>query len=810
MDKDEKDKSKGVETEEEKKERIKENRLKAKEKKKFLETAMKRYERENKREKSNREKAADDQQFLNLNQWSNDDLDIRKQLKRPAMVFDELNRPVNQIIGEMRMNKAHIKVIPSDIEGSAAIAKARQEIIHAIEYDSEADSIYDYAGESMAGCGYGAWRVRTRYCATNPFVEEIYMERIKNALLVFMQGTATSQVYSDAKYGFVLEHISKDEYEERYPDKDVPAVEDFKTHPGNVNELWFDEDGFWIADYYLVEEEETKFVLMEDDEVMTNDEYKEKVDQWEEEQKELMQKQYQMAMMAYQQAVLQTAQQQANPQSQMPAQGQMPPQGQPPIQGQMPPQGQPPMQGQTPQSPPNMPSGVPNGVAELPPPPNPPDPNLLPPLPDSLTVAKRATKVVPKIKHYAIAPGEILDGPNDVPGSYIPIVLIRGPEKNVDGQQIVTSAIRKGKDPQKALNVTETSKAEIIGMIPHAPWLATPEQIQPYDKFYQASNVQNYPWLPYKPHIITDDNGQSHLVPEPKRVSIGETPTAMFQFSNDIKGYIEDAVGIARADTMATDDPSRTGAAVRGKRRPSDVGTFPYIDNQHRGIAYCGRIINSMIPEVYDSSRDVRVMTGEEEETISHMPVNTQNVEAMKKVQSNPEHYKGIDPKEIEQMAKAKPKDIYNDLGKGEYDVFIKVGPPFSTAREEAAEQMVQVAIQGQKMNPLDKYFVVKNLNLSDGGEYADALRNQIPTHILPPKEGEKPRPKPPVPPQLQLVMAKSETEKLKQQAMILKTKESLLKIAKENKNKDDEIYRIALKALSDVFTPDQGGQQNI
>ena len=103
MDKDEKDKSKGVETEEEKKERIKENRLHAKEKKEFLETAMKRYERENKKDKSNREKASDDQKFLNLDQWSNDDLDTRKQLKRPALVFDELNRPVNQIIGEMRI-----------------------------------------------------------------------------------------------------------------------------------------------------------------------------------------------------------------------------------------------------------------------------------------------------------------------------------------------------------------------------------------------------------------------------------------------------------------------------------------------------------------------------------------------------------------------------------------------------------------------------------------------------------------------------------------------------------------------------------
>jgi len=38
--------------------------------------------------------------------------------------------------------------------------------------------------------------------------------------------------------------------------------------------------------------------------------------------------------------------------------------------------------------------------------------------------------------------------------------------------------------------------------------------------------------------------------------------------------------------------------------------------------------------------------------------------------------------------------------------------------------------------------------------------------------------------------MAKAETEKLKQQATILKTKESLMKIAKESKNKDEEIYR--------------------
>ena len=782
MSKKDDDKQKGIETEEEKKERLKENRLRASEKKKFLEKAMKRYERENKAEKDNREKAVDDQKFINLDQWTQDEKDTRKSLKRPTLVFDELNRPVNQVVGEMRLNKAHIKVIPSDEKSNAVIAKARQEIIHAIEYDSEADSIYDYAGQSMAECGYGAWRVLTRYCKDNPFVEEIYMERIKNALLVYMQGTAKSQVYSDAKYGFVMEHMSKDEYEEKYPDKKAPDIEDFKTHPGNVNGLWFDDEGFWIADYYLMEDNEVTQCLMEDDSVLTEDEYKERREKWEEEQKEMMQKQFQMAMAQYQQMVMQKQASQSIPA----------PQGQDstmsPSTGGLPTQ---------------------EGLSELPPPPTPPDPNLLPPLPDSLTVHRKATVNTPKIKHYVIAPGEILDGPNDVPGTYIPIVLVRGPEQNVEGNQVVTSVIRKGKDPQRALNTTETSKAEIIGMIPHSPWIGTPEQIQPYDKFYQASNVQNYAWLPYKAQVLIDENGQSHLIPKPERVGIGQTPTAMFQFSNDIRGYIEDAVGIARADTMAVDDPSRTGAAVRSKRKPSDVGTFAFIDNLHRGIAHGGRIINSMISEVYDSSRDVRVMVGEEEETISHMPVNTPVAEAAKKIQGNPGRYSGVDMNALAPMVKDKPKEIYNDLGEGEYDVIIKVGPPFSSAREETADQMTQIAVQGQRMNPLDKYFMVKSMNLADGGEYADALRSQIPPHILPPKEGEKPRPTPPPPPQMQLLMSKAKTEELKQQALILKTKESLLKIAQENKKSDNEIYRIALKALQDVFTPEQGGGQN-
>ena len=280
----------------------------------------------------------------------------------------------------------------------------------------------------------------------------------------------------------------------------------------------------------------------------------------------------------------------------------------------------------------------------------------------------------------------------------------------------------------------------------------------------------------------------------------------MFQFASDVRGYIEDAIGIGRGDTMEDNDPSRTGAAVRGKKRPSDVGTFPYIDNVHRFIAHLGRIVNSMLPEVYDSPRDVRVMLGDEEETISHMPVNMPYAEAQKRMQGSPELYKGIDLKALEPHVRDEPKAKYNDLGKGEYDVIIKVGPPFSTAREETEEKMLQLAIQGKTMNPVDKYYAVKNMSLADGGEYAETLRRMIPPHIMPPKPGEPERPPMPVPPQMQLLMAKAETEKLKQQAMIMKAKESILKIAEASKDTDKEIRKIALQAIADVLTPGQPG----
>ncbi len=57
------------------------------------------------------------------------------------------------------------------------------------------------------------------------------------------------------------------------------------------------------------------------------------------------------------------------------------------------------------------------------------------------------------------------------------------------------------------------------------------------------------------------------------------------------------------------------------RQKPGDVATFAFIDNLTRSIAHSGRVINEMIPEVYDTERDVRIRNADETEDFA--PVNT-------------------------------------------------------------------------------------------------------------------------------------------------------------------------------------------
>ena len=340
----------------------------------------------------------------------------------------------------MRHNRARVKVRPVDSKGDVNIAKIRQGLISNVEYLSSAEAIYDYAGEMATSCGYGAWRVLTHYTEENPFLQEIFLSRIKNPFLVYMDSNAKSEVYADAQYGFVLEKVTREEFEERYPDNDPPG-DALKTGKGVGQEIWFEHDAFFIADYYVIESEKKTMCLMDDGRVVEKEEAE---------------------------RIIREAEEQRAAVEGLSAVGIGPIGQRGPIQGQA---------GQV----------APMGAATPMPPP-------LPPVP---TITKEREVEYPRVRHYAITADQVLDGPNDVPGRYIPLILLRGPERNIEGKTYTRSLIRDAKDPQRLLNFWVTDSAEIVDMIPKAPWIGTPKQFEGFENFYAQANVDNQAFLPY-------------------------------------------------------------------------------------------------------------------------------------------------------------------------------------------------------------------------------------------------------------------------------------------------------------------------
>jgi hypothetical protein len=103
---------------------------------------------------------------------------------RPCLVVDKVNQYKNQIVNNMRQNRAGIKVRPVDDYADIEVAEVLQGIVRHIEDRSKADIAYDWAGECAVVGGVGYFRILTEYVGDS-FEQDIRIERIKNRFYSF-------------------------------------------------------------------------------------------------------------------------------------------------------------------------------------------------------------------------------------------------------------------------------------------------------------------------------------------------------------------------------------------------------------------------------------------------------------------------------------------------------------------------------------------------------------------------------------------------------------------------------------------------
>jgi hypothetical protein len=228
-------------------------------KKRIHATAVKRFGEAEMADQENRRNAVIDLEMLQgIGHWDAQVAAARNEAKRPCLTINKLPQFLQQVVGDLRRNNFSINVIPVDDDADPALAKLREGVIRHIQTQSKAEMTYFTAGEMAAACGYGAWRVLTRWADETSFDLDIYIDLIANPFTVFF-GPHKNLDASDAQYCFLAEMTALDELTEEYPDAD-PS--DWNAPTGTRNEGWWRGDKIRIAEYFWIEEEEGETLLL--------------------------------------------------------------------------------------------------------------------------------------------------------------------------------------------------------------------------------------------------------------------------------------------------------------------------------------------------------------------------------------------------------------------------------------------------------------------------------------------------------------------------------------------------------------------
>lgn len=322
-----------------------------------------------------------------------------------------------------------------------------------------------------------------------------------------------------------------------------------------------------------------------------------------------------------------------------------------------------------------------------------PHPDIGIPLKDILAdlgvmVARERKSSKRRVKQY-ICGSEIIET-NDWAGKWIPIVPVFGEEVFSGGKRHLKSLIRDAKDAQQNFNYWRSGATEAVALGPKTPFIGPVGAFDTDRVKWNTANLKNHPYIEYDP-----------VSQPPQRQPFVGIPAGMLQEAMNASDDMKAIIGIYDASLGARSNET-SGKAIMARQREGDVSTFHFIDNLAKSIAHTGRILVDLIPKIYDTERVIRIIGVDGE---------SKNVPLKK-----PTQHKGAER-------------IF-DLGVGKYDVAVDTGPSFTTQREEAANQMIELIRGYPQAAPIIGDLLAKNLNWPDADEISKRLKAMLPPQI--------------------------------------------------------------------------------
>ena len=339
-----------------------------------------------------------------------------------------------------------------------------------------------------------------------------------------------------------------------------------------------------------------------------------------------------------------------------------------------------------------------------------------------------------KLERFKITGLEVLEEYECV-GRYIPLVPLLGKTTNINGKFLTRGLVRKAKDAQRMYNYSRSTAIEVTALQPKQPLMATPAMIKGHEDRYRNLMTSNDPVL-----LFNFDQGQKPFREPPAQPS-GALLTDVQISSDDIKS----TTGIFDASLGARGNET-SGRAIRERQLQGNIATYEFVDELVESIKYTGEIFIDMIPAIYDTERQIRILGEDDAEEI--------------KVINKPQ----LDLQTGETV-------MINDLNRGHYDIKVTTGPSFSTRRSETAEQLGTLFGQNPQMAQLGADIYFKSLDLVGADELVERVRKAgIKQGVIEPNEEE----------QQKISQAQQQEQQMKAQAMQMELAMKQAEVANE------------------------------
>lgn len=237
------------------------------------------------------EQARKEDAFIAGFQW--DDI-IRKEREsagRPMFTFNLLPAFTRQIINMVRQDMPQLRVKPVQSDKRSTPKASNQQgtkdysmadiymgIWRHIEHVSRADQAYETALTHAVWHAFGYFTLNTKESPTDPFEQDLVIERVKDSYSLVIDPSAQEADFSDMQDAFVFTRISKDAFERIYPGHQTGSFN--VTVEAGLFGDWFDRDSLQIATYWWIDYVDDEVVRMSDGRVHYMSEVDHVLDDW--------------------------------------------------------------------------------------------------------------------------------------------------------------------------------------------------------------------------------------------------------------------------------------------------------------------------------------------------------------------------------------------------------------------------------------------------------------------------------------------------------------------------------------------------